>query len=289
MGVVVKELSLRLDQCLVRFMDELESLEEKRDSLNSLIEQGWFSISKARYSMGNKQVSALQYGSEMEPGVRVHVRYTILILIFISSSKLNEHGVTRGSGPTLTLPLVLSASRTGETHFHTQRTEHLKLDQSERDSAQVEDIGPKEGVRRRGVTKEGDPKEQPASHAHVSKETSPPSRGTPQQQDPLVSKETSPPSRGTPQQQDPLKWFGILVPQSLKQAQVCFRKVMELAAEVATLQTAVLATRAELQALMAEKHAALKQETLPSQADEQVDRQTDMGHTETRPTEDRTT
>ncbi|KAI1890227.1 hypothetical protein AGOR_G00151500 [Albula goreensis] len=236
MGVVVKELSLRLDQCLLRFMDELESLEEKRDSLNSLIEQGWFSISKARYSMGNKQVSALQYGSEMEPGVRVHV----------------------------------SPRHTGETHFHTQRTEHLKLDQSERDSAQVEDIGPKEGVRRRGVTKEGDPKEQPASHAHVSKET-------------------SPPSRGTPQQQDPLKWFGILVPQSLKQAQVCFRKVMELAAEVATLQTAVLATRAELQALMAEKHAALKQETLPSQADEQVDRQTDMGHTETRLTEDRTT
>lgn len=36
--------------------------------------QGWFSISKARYSMGNKQVSALQYASEIEPLVHVHTR-----------------------------------------------------------------------------------------------------------------------------------------------------------------------------------------------------------------------
>lgn len=39
--------------------------------------QGWFSISKARYSMGNKQVSALQYASEIEPLVHVHTRWGI--------------------------------------------------------------------------------------------------------------------------------------------------------------------------------------------------------------------
>uniref|UniRef100_A0A4W5JFU6 Vacuolar ATPase assembly protein VMA22 n=1 Tax=Hucho hucho TaxID=62062 RepID=A0A4W5JFU6_9TELE len=63
-----------LDKKLLVFMDQLELLEEKRERLNSLIEQGWFSMSKARYSMGNKQVSSLQYGSEMEPLVRVHTR-----------------------------------------------------------------------------------------------------------------------------------------------------------------------------------------------------------------------
>ncbi|CAG07373.1 unnamed protein product, partial [Tetraodon nigroviridis] len=36
--------------------------------------QGWYSISKARYSMGNKQVSALQYASEMEPLIHVHIQ-----------------------------------------------------------------------------------------------------------------------------------------------------------------------------------------------------------------------
>ncbi|XP_051961579.1 coiled-coil domain-containing protein 115-like [Xyrauchen texanus] len=63
---------LRLDEQLLLFMDQLEALEEKRDKLNSLIEEVWFSIAKARYSMGNKQVSALLYASEMEPLVNVH-------------------------------------------------------------------------------------------------------------------------------------------------------------------------------------------------------------------------
>lgn len=45
----------------------------EQNSLNS-VTQGWFSIAKARYSMGNKQVSVLQYASEMEPLVHVEAR-----------------------------------------------------------------------------------------------------------------------------------------------------------------------------------------------------------------------
>ncbi|KAJ8359436.1 hypothetical protein SKAU_G00159610 [Synaphobranchus kaupii] len=216
MGVEMNEASQRLDECLLRFMDQLELLEEKRERLNSLIEQGWFSISKARYSMGNKQVSTLQYGSEIEPRVQINVR-------------------------------VLE---NGEAEFDTQRVERLRSEDLEKDPRQVEDIGPKdEGVRRRGVTKEEDPKDQSvAPRAYVSKET-------------------SPPSRELPQHQDPLKWFGILVPQSLKQAQVSFKKVIELSAEVATLQSTVLATRKELQVLMGNKH----EKTPPRHTDRQTD------------------
>ena len=39
--------------------------------------QGWFSLSKARYSMGNKQVSSLQYASEMEPQILVQARWVV--------------------------------------------------------------------------------------------------------------------------------------------------------------------------------------------------------------------
>ena len=39
--------------------------------------QGWFSLSKARYSMGNKQVSSLQYASEMEPQIFVQARWVV--------------------------------------------------------------------------------------------------------------------------------------------------------------------------------------------------------------------
>lgn len=109
----MRDKQMCLDEQLLLFMDQLEALEEKRHKLNSLIEevrerktyaqwnnnqivykylntyhfiwsilntmffnvtQGWFSIAKARYSMGNKQVSSLQYASEMEPLVHVEAR-----------------------------------------------------------------------------------------------------------------------------------------------------------------------------------------------------------------------
>uniref|UniRef100_A0A8C7CZR8 Vacuolar ATPase assembly protein VMA22 n=1 Tax=Oncorhynchus kisutch TaxID=8019 RepID=A0A8C7CZR8_ONCKI len=192
MGLSEKEECVLLDQKLLVFMDQLELLEEKRERLNSLIEQGWFSMSKARYSMGNKQVSALQYGSEMEPLVRVHTR----------------------------------TLESGEAEFQTKRRT-LKSPQER----QVEDIGPKdkEGVRRRVKTQEV-PEIDQSDNKHPLTETEPAPSSKP---------EANP-------QQDPLKWFGILVPQTLKQAQASFKQVVELSAEVATLQSAVLTTRQQL-------------------------------------------
>ncbi|CAB1335837.1 unnamed protein product [Coregonus sp. 'balchen'] len=182
MGLSEKEECVLLDKKLLVFMDQLELLEEKRGRLNSLIEQGWFSMSKARYSMGNKQVSALQYGSEMEPLVRVH-------------------------------------TRTLES-----------------------------GVRRRVKTKEEVPEMDQSDNKQPSTETEP-----------------APASKPEPNpQQDPLKWFGILVPQTLKQAQASFKQ--ELSAEVAALQSAVLTTRQQLQ---------MKQKS-SSQIPEQTDRRTDQ-------------
>ncbi|XP_071205553.1 coiled-coil domain-containing protein 115 [Salvelinus alpinus] len=193
MGLSEKEECVLLDKKLLVFMDQLELLEEKRERLNSLIEQGWFSMSKARYSMGNKQVSALQYGSEMEPLVRVHTR----------------------------------TLESGEAEFQTKRRT-LKSPEER----QVEDIGPKdkEGVRRRVKTQEVPEIDQSDNN------------------DPWTETEPAPSSKPEPNpQQDPLKWFGILVPQTLKQAQASFKQVVELSAEMAALQSAVLTTRQQLQ------------------------------------------
>nr|XP_020472349.1 coiled-coil domain-containing protein 115 isoform X2 [Monopterus albus] len=119
MGVSeLDESSLLLDEKLLRFMDQLELLEEKRVTLNSLIEQGWFSLSKARYSMGNKQVSALQYASEIEPLVCIHAR-------------------TQDSG---------------EVEFCTEKVTGCQ--ESGKDVRSIEDIGPQEvGVRKRNKPK----------------------------------------------------------------------------------------------------------------------------------------
>uniref|UniRef100_A0AAY4EMW2 Vacuolar ATPase assembly protein VMA22 n=1 Tax=Denticeps clupeoides TaxID=299321 RepID=A0AAY4EMW2_9TELE len=182
-------ISLRLDAKLLQFMDQLEDLEEKREKINLLIEQGWFSMSKARYSMGHKQVSALQYASEMEPLVRIHTR------------KLD----------------------TGEAEFQTERREL--------GSDEVENIGAKEEGLRRRMNK---------------------SQNAAKENEEMTEEPKSTKTRHT-QHQDPLKWFGILVPQNLKQAQTAFKQVIELSAQIAALQSSVLATRGELQVLMKEK------------------------------------
>ncbi|CAN9516077.1 unnamed protein product [Ophioblennius macclurei] len=194
MGVsdVDKEESLRLDEKLLDFMDKMELLEEKRAKLNSLIEQGWFSISKARYSMGNKQVSALQYASEIEP------------LVVVKSRRLGDHGV----------------------EFCTER-----LNKERKAPISIEDIGPKDtGVRRRNKPKKDSAEKEAREEANSEK--------TPEL-NPVDKSHQNP-------QQDPLKWFGILVPQSLKQAQSSFKEVIELSAEVATLQDAISHSRREL-------------------------------------------
>ncbi|XP_008302307.1 coiled-coil domain-containing protein 115 isoform X2 [Stegastes partitus] len=203
-----EESSLLLDEKLIRFMDQLESLEEKRATLNSLIEQGWFSMSKARYSMGNKQVSALQYASEIEPLVCVNAR----------------------------------TQDNGEVQFCTERPTQKSSKESAKDLP-IEDVGPQEeGVRRRNKPKK-DIREKEASEDASSKKAP--------EANPVRKSDHDP-------QQDPLKWFGILVPQSLKQAQSSFKQVIELSAEIATLQIAVLNTRQELKDCLKNKHTLQK-------------------------------
>lgn len=198
-----KEASLLIDEQLLQYMDQLELLQEKRATLNALIEQGWFSLSKARYSMGNKHVSSLQYASEMEPQICVQ-------------------------------------ARTVENDAVEFCTERITVKNPVQNTAPVEDIGPKEeGVRRR---------------IKPSKDTSGPEEcvgGSTEK--PSLNGATEPPSvsQSDPSPHpDPLRWFGILVPQTLRQAQSSFRQVIELSAEMATLQAAVLNTREQLKHCM---------------------------------------
>ncbi|XP_074134249.1 coiled-coil domain-containing protein 115-like [Sminthopsis crassicaudata] len=67
----LRALSTELDVCIVQIFQELEQLEEKRATLNALVEEGWFSLSKSRFTMGTNAVSPLQYASSMTPLFRV--------------------------------------------------------------------------------------------------------------------------------------------------------------------------------------------------------------------------
>uniref|UniRef100_F6PPS8 Vacuolar ATPase assembly protein VMA22 n=1 Tax=Monodelphis domestica TaxID=13616 RepID=F6PPS8_MONDO len=57
---------------------------------------------------------------------------------------------------------------------------------------------------------------------------------------------------------DPLTWFGILVPQSLRQAQGSFRGALQIAGEIAELQGRIEWCRTQVQALQKEKQKLLE-------------------------------
>ncbi|XP_068740603.1 coiled-coil domain-containing protein 115-like [Montipora capricornis] len=55
-----------IDRLTLEFFDHFEVLQEKRQYLNDAIRDGHLNLSKARYSMGNKAVGALQYSHKMD-------------------------------------------------------------------------------------------------------------------------------------------------------------------------------------------------------------------------------
>uniref|UniRef100_A0A8C5S2E0 Vacuolar ATPase assembly protein VMA22 n=1 Tax=Laticauda laticaudata TaxID=8630 RepID=A0A8C5S2E0_LATLA len=182
------EICEELDRVILHLFDALEMLQTKREAFNGMVEQGWFSLSKSRYAMGNKSVSTLQYGHQMTPSIR------------IETSKAED----------------------GQTQFQVITEDAFKS------PAFVEEIGPSEQVlrRRKGPGKAEDVA-QPQNAASKPAETL--------------------------GHQDPLNWFGILVPQSLRQAQKTFREGIHLAAEIASIQSEIEATRSYYQSLLEKK------------------------------------
>ncbi|XP_004479363.1 coiled-coil domain-containing protein 115 [Dasypus novemcinctus] len=163
-----------LDSVLLQLLQDLEQLEAKRTALNARVEEGWLSLSKARYAMGAKSVGPLQYASRMEPRVCVRT----------------------------------SDAQDGLPQFRVVKA-----------CAQPpEEVGPCEAAlrRRKGLAKTPEP-------------------------EPLAA----PP--------DPLNWFGILVPHSLRQAQASFSEGLQLAADIASLQTRINWGRSQVRALQ-ERH-----------------------------------
>ena len=62
----MEDICEELDHLTVECFDSLEFLQEKREYLNASIRGGHLYLSKARHSMGNKSVGALQYSHKMD-------------------------------------------------------------------------------------------------------------------------------------------------------------------------------------------------------------------------------
>ncbi|XP_043357533.1 coiled-coil domain-containing protein 115 isoform X1 [Dermochelys coriacea] len=215
-------LSRELDERLLHLLGALETLQGKRDEFNRRVEQGWFSLSRSRFAMGCKSVSALQYGACMEPLVRVHAR---------GRSPGRERGSVVWFPPS-------SEGESGQVAFQVIPGEWDPSAEAAEGSPAVEEIGPQDQVlrQRKGPGKTVNP-------------------GAP-----LEAAPEPPDSPNGASSRDPLTWFGILVPQSLRQAQSSFKEGILLAGEIASLQSDLQATRAQYRALLERKRQLLARE-----------------------------
>ncbi|XP_053328678.1 coiled-coil domain-containing protein 115 [Spea bombifrons] len=118
----------------------------------------------------------------------------------------------------------------GGAEFGVERVEATERDaKNGRENREVQEIGPSEsGLRHR----KGLPETSRAARAEQEEDA----RG-----------------HGPPRPQDPLRWFGVLVPQSLRRAQSAFREGILLAADVASLQNSIESTRNQYHALLKHK------------------------------------
>lgn len=64
--------------------------------------------------------------------------------------------------------------------------------------------------------------------------------------------------RGTAAGRDPIRWFGILVPGTLRQSQQSFRHGVEIVCDIATLQSDLIDIRTRYLLLMKEKRALVE-------------------------------
>ncbi|XP_071960168.1 coiled-coil domain-containing protein 115-like [Antedon mediterranea] len=58
------EICVKLDELVIQYFNILDDLNAERTLLENSLKQGYFNLSKARYSMGNKSVGSLQYNSK---------------------------------------------------------------------------------------------------------------------------------------------------------------------------------------------------------------------------------
>ena len=202
----MKEICEALDQLVIRFFETLDTLSSQRIQLEEAIREGYFNMSKARYSMGNKSVGALQFNEN---------KMKALYGVEVNDSPADV--------PSTTFSLV-----------------EMRHNEPDIKSNGVED---EDGLRLRKVQNKNMSNEETVETLTANMED-------------MNIKENNTektPSTNKDKVMDPIKWFGVLVPSTLRHSQGYFRKAMGLSCSMATLQTELIFIKKDYHSLMRKK------------------------------------
>ena len=190
----------KLDALVIEFFEKLEQLQFKRANINELMRDGNLSLSKSRYSMGNKCVGEIQFSHKM-----AHALYDIAVLEGENDSVFELQKYLPGT------VIEYNDPSDNTKDGLTVRRRKVGPQETENFSSGFEDlcISQPNELRKENETKLD-------KHKKV---------------------------------EDPIKWFGVLVPSSLRNAQKCYQEVVVLCCDVANLENELRKTMQEFRNL----------------------------------------
>lgn len=186
-NVDLKDICQELDILSLRILRLMNDFIQCKLNIEKAVKNGNMDLAKARYIMGNRNVSALQLPTEESSEVSALVTVTTT-----KDESSNLNNVT----------------------FHLNRS-----------SPQEKQKSPKTNVKQRSNK----------DHEESDEES-----------EPLIKESKS-------LVQDPIKWFGVLVPQNLRQGQVWFQKAIEFAVQSANIQLELDASIIRFESLLKRK------------------------------------
>ena len=189
LAACLEDLNKTLDELLLEFFEKLETLEGLRNGLTNAMKHGFLSMSKARYSMGNKAVGEMQYARNM----------------IASTLVLEEDNCSNSEDDQETLKPDLSCSE-------------VVFDGGKRKKESCKGLEDLEGNQKSGLRQRTAGKNNQEEDLGEQNETG------------SSSKEKS---------TDPLKWFGVLVPTSLRDCQKEFKTACRFSFEIVQLEQEV--------------------------------------------------
>ncbi|XP_072027051.1 coiled-coil domain-containing protein 115-like [Amphiura filiformis] len=232
-----------LDDLAVHYFQILDDLSERKRKVELLLKEGFLNLSKARYSMGNKAVSALQYDSNV-------------------MKALVDVNISEEEDDTSTFELIRHKPRPRQaSQSGTDSSEHKQQD---------DDIQAGSQVRRRKVKTE----ESKDSGNIQSTEDS----IILEEKEEIKMKDLK--GDGEKDEEvslvDPLHWFGILVPSALRQGQTNFVQAVEHSVRIASLQNQLMSVQEKYKSLYKTKKQ-LKMKQDKEQKDNVVEELTSNG------------
>jgi hypothetical protein len=232
----ITQVCSQLDKLVIEYFDVLSKIYDCSQNMENTVKDGYFYMAKARYNMGTSAVSRLQYNERELTSALLHVNISL-------SSSLQLDGATTDFLPQFT---ICASSDDCDAH----------------EKLPACDSGL--GLRRRNVTRDNDSADLSSNQSNPEvdegdKDHSSLAGGLEKLtvDDSTVKKipdtDSSTKKTATAKNNDPIRWFGVLTPQVLKQAQASFRHAADIACELASLQARLLDVRRQYRTLLAEK------------------------------------